>query len=561
VTTADATALYCRELVAGLADAGVTHVFVSPGSRNTPLTLAALAEPRIVDISIRDERSAGFIAVGLAKATDRPAAVVCTSGSAATHYFPAIVEADQSTVPLVVLTSDRPANLRGTGAPQTMDQMDLFGSHVKRFVDADTGLDGRSLGHAVVIEATGPPAGPVHVNVPLDEPLLPTGPIPQVAAMSIRTPSPSYEGRTDVLDDLGRNVLIVASGRQRPRFGRALETTASALGAPIIADPQVAVPGPNVVEYGDLLVGATAEGLVPVLDDLRPDGVLRLGPLPTSKPVWMWLERSRVPQIHVECSRLADPLGSARTTITADPTAFLEAQRVTRTPDTTYLGRWKTLDQTAARSVADAMSRLAWPNEPEVARSTLAAATRGSIVYLASSRPIRDVDAFAPSRSDITPIANRGVNGIDGTISSAIGAALSGIPTILLIGDVAALHDATALSEAARLSVPLRIIVVNNDGGGIFSFLPQAHSDLVTPEAFERHWGTPHGLRLRDIAEAMGLPVVDVDDAAGLRMAVRAPNESPQLIEIVTDRAANVAHHATVTIAVAAALGRGDEVE
>ena len=561
VTTAPSTAAFCRDLLSGIADAGVTHIFVSPGSRNTPLTIAAIGEPRITDISIRDERSAGFMALGLAKITGLPVVLLCTSGSAATHYFPAIVEADQAMTPLIVLTADRPAALRGTGAPQTMDQIDLFGTHVKRFVEAATSDDGRTVGHTLVASALSRPAGPVHANVAFDEPLVPERlPEPVPSQLVHQEPEP-YGGSREILDGLPDRTLIVASGRQHPGFGDLAGRIALHLGAPVLADPQTPVAGAATVLHGDLLIGAHAQGLEPILDRLRPDAVIRLGPLPTSKPLWQWLETSGVEQILIDSSRLKDPLASASLTIDADPTVFLSSQHLGAASDQSFLDEWLAVDRIAGVAMDRALSDLDWPNEPEIARSITVAAPKGCIVYLASSRPIRDIDAFGVHRSDLAVLANRGVNGIDGTISSAVGSSLAGRPTLLLIGDVAALHDATALSEAVRLGAPVRIVVVNNDGGGIFSFLPQARSGLIDHDDYERHWGTPHGLSLAAIAEAMGMSAVKPQDRVAFRTAVSAPIRSPELIEIHTDRRRVVGDHHVIRRSVADALRRGDEFE
>jgi 2-succinyl-5-enolpyruvyl-6-hydroxy-3-cyclohexene-1-carboxylate synthase len=561
VATADDSARFCVDLVAGLADGGVTTAFVSPGSRNTPLTLAVATDPRIRDINIRDERSAGFMAVGLAKATGVPAIVICTSGSAATHYFPAIIEADQAPTPMIVLTSDRPLRLRGTGAPQTMDQVDLYGRHVTRFVDADVTTSGRDLAVDLLTAALDPPGGPVHANLAFEEPLVP-GTMPSTPAAQPWAPRFPWAVEGDVAARLaGRRVLIVASGRQRPGFAVELARVADGLGAAVLADPQAMVTGDGVMAHSDLLAGASADG-VAVLDHLRPDVVLRIGPLPTSKPLWTWLESSGVDQILVEDSRLEDPLRSADEIHRIDPTTFLKAQGTDLPPpDTRYREAWRRLNAVAGDALRGSLDRLPFPNEPEIARSTMARAPAGSVVWLASSRPIRDVDAFAAPRVDIDVLSNRGVNGIDGTISSSIGAALGGRPTVLLVGDVAALHDATALSEAARLGVPLRIVVVNNDGGGIFSFLPQARSGLIDHEVYERHWGTPHGLSIATIAASMGLPSTVVADLDTFRAAIAEPVERPEVIEVFTDRSENVAQQASIRAAIDAALGRGDEIE
>jgi 2-succinyl-5-enolpyruvyl-6-hydroxy-3-cyclohexene-1-carboxylate synthase len=551
----------CADFAAGLADGGVRVVFVSPGSRNTPLTLAIAREPRLRDVNIRDERSAGFMALGYGKATRQPAAVLCTSGSAATHYFPAVVEADQDGAPLIVMTADRPAALRNTYAPQTLNQVDLYGSHVKRFFDVDDPTArGRVLGVQAVHEALLPTPGAVHFNFPFEEPLVPAS-LPPTREPEAAVPStPPYVGPTDALAQLsGRRVVFVASGHQPEGFAEELDRTARALGAPIIADPRTPVHGPNVIHHADLMLGGSAGE--PLMARLMPDMVVRLGPLPTSKPWWQWLEESGVDQILVHDGRLEDPLGSATVTVDQDPTAFLR-NNLTRQPSpTAYVEQWSFLDAVAGAAAALALEGLPFPNEPEIARSVMAMAPSGSIIYVASSRPIRDVDAFAITRPDVSVLANRGVNGIDGTVSSAIGASLSGSPVTLLIGDIAALHDVGALAEAATLGVPLRIIVVNNDGGGIFSFLPQASSGAIDPDVFEQHWGTPHGLAIRNIATAMGLPARLVSARDALHTSIEASIDGPELLEITTDREANTSHHRAIRDAVADALRGSGEIE
>jgi 2-succinyl-5-enolpyruvyl-6-hydroxy-3-cyclohexene-1-carboxylate synthase len=263
----------------------------------------------------------------------------------------------------------------------------------------------------------------------------------------------------------------------------------------------------------------------------------------------------------VNNSRLRDPLESASTIIEGDPTAFLVNNGVEGSQPTEFADTWRRMGVVAEGAVDNVLATLTFPNEPEIARTLSRVTPPGSALYMASSMPIRDLDTFGTGRRDIRPLANRGVNGIDGTISSAIGAALAGIPTSLLIGDVAALHDATAIAEAAALGVPLRIIVVNNDGGGIFSFLPQASSDLIAESAYERHWGTPHGLSLADIAQPMNVSTRRITTLDGYAAAVAAPIDAPELIELITNRSDNVALHNAIRDEVAAALRRGEDVQ
>jgi 2-succinyl-5-enolpyruvyl-6-hydroxy-3-cyclohexene-1-carboxylate synthase len=558
-------AAYAAHIVGGLADTGVDMVFISPGSRNTPLTLAFAGEPRIRDVSVRDERSAGFAALGYAKATGVPAVVVCTSGSAAAHYLPAIVEADQSATPMIVITADRPIRLRGTGAPQTMDQVELYGSHVKAFIDLDT--SGRSGAHAeattLVRSAVTLPAGPVHGNAPFDEPLVPDEPVAPAtprAADPVVQPDPDHLNIAEHL--AGRSVLIVVGGRGGVALSRAVNELADRIAAPVIADPQSNVTGPNVLAHGDLVVAAQdAETISVALDAHRPDVILRLGPIPTSKPLWTWMEHSEVDQILVHKSRLTDPLGSAAETVTVDPLHLLKSLEMPANPDHRFLDAWLTMDRVVASALTAAISELPFPNEPGIAHAIASSVPDHSILFVGSSRPIRDLDAFGHARPSVTVIANRGVNGIDGTISTALGAALTGTPTTLYIGDVTALHDISALAETQRLGAPLRIVVVNNDGGGIFSFLPQSRSSTVPKSVYERHWGTPHGLAIATIAHSMGLSSRTVTSHDELVQTLESPIETPELVEIMTERSENLDYHIALRKVVALALAGSEHIE
>lgn len=548
------TAQYCSDLVAGLADSGMRVVFTSPGSRNTAMTLAFVNEKRIEVVPIRDERSGGFAALGFGKATGQPVGTLCTSGTAAAHYLPAMVEANHANVPLIVITADRPNRVRGTDAPQATDQLELYGSHAVSFhnLDVENG-DGRSDAHIVTHEALSSPAGGVHMNIPLDDPrppaVLPTS-VPESPPSVSPTLHPRQSEIFELLED--KRVLIIASGRQRSDFADVVNDVAFALNAPVFADAQCWVDGPNTVLHPDL-IARTGDVLV----RNEPDIVLRLGPIPTSQALRTWLARAGVEQILVNNSRLGDSLGGATTAVDADPTSFLVGASRVAYSNRSYLDTWLDLGSSAAVGVASGLSRLSFPNEPEIARTVVRLAEAGSIIYLASSMPIRDVDSFATPRSDIVVLANRGVNGIDGLISSAIGAALSGRRTTLLVGDLAALHDAAALAELVSLRIPLRIVVINNNGGGIFSFLAQSYSDIIDDQTFENHWGTPHGLRLVNIAAAVGLDTCVVGTFDELLDAVAPPVVGPELIEVYTNRTDNVRHHRAILDSVATVLSSG----
>lgn len=558
-----ATEFFCRDLAAGLAALGTSAAALSPGSRNAPLLLAFAAEPGIDTTVHHDERSAAFFALGAAKATRTPAVLVCTSGTAAAHYYPALIEARQARVPLIVLTADRPPELRGAAAPQTIDQIKLYGSAVKWFSDLgvpDDPMAARAADTAVRawVGATESPPGPVHINIPMREPLV-TGPpttprptdLPTRPAVGVRGLATADRERLSG-ELTGQRSLLVAGGRPSARFGDAAAQFASVLGIPVIADPQAAFPSPNVLGYGDVLAAAG------YLERLPPEVVVRAGPIPTSKPLWRWLESSGVPQIYIDDGPWRDPLASATAVYRADPSAALGAVAVETGPAPgEWLESWLNADAAAGAAVAESLATETFPNEPAIARALYRAAPPGSIIYAGSSMPIRDLDAVAgPIRDDVEVIANRGANGIDGLLSAAAGAARStGRNVIVHAGDLSVIHDAGALATLARLDLPMTVVAVDNDGGGIFHFLPHADPQLVAPERFEEVFAAPHGLDLTVLAAAYGMRAGDAATLEGLQNAVASPQATPQLVRISTDRAENVAVHERIGAAVRQRLG------
>ena len=543
--------------VGTLADLGLQHVALSPGSRNTPLSLAFLAEPRINAHTVLDERSGGFFALGVAKASGLPAAAVSTSGTAAANYYPAVIEAAASRVPLLVLTADRPPEMRGTGANQTIDQTKLYGDSVRLFHDVgvpDAGIASRAATMALRTwtAAADLPAAPVHINFPFREPFS-TSAAP--AAHSDVRHVPGYRSLPpEAIADLaarlsGRRVLVIAGGHHRPGFAAATAMLAGEAGLPVVADIQCRFPSPATINHGDLL--ATAG----VLERLEPEIILRIGSVPTSKAIWTWLGSSGVDQLYLDDGDWRDPLGDVDAAFRGDPASAMAdlVGLVTPAPDD-WLHRWREADDAAGVAFQDALAQEAFPNEPAVATALWQAVPSGSIVYAGSSMPIRDLDSFAgPPRGEIAVLANRGASGIDGVLSSAAGAAASeGQRVVALIGDVAALHDANALELIARLALPVTIVVINNHGGGIFSFLPQAAT--VEKSRFEAAFATPHGRSLVQVAAGFGLPALSIESEADLRSAVAA-DDGPLLLEVITDRAENVAVHQRLRDAVRAAVG------
>jgi 2-succinyl-5-enolpyruvyl-6-hydroxy-3-cyclohexene-1-carboxylate synthase len=527
---------------------GMRHAVTCPGSRNAPLILALAGHPGIEAISVIDERCAGFVALGLAKAGGRPVAVTCTSGTAAANLHPAVAEAWEARVPLIVLTADRPPELREVGAGQAIDQLNLYGSAAKWFVEVgthepgrETAIHFRALGCRAYWTASGARPGPVHLNFPLREPL---APVPE------ELPAADWAGREDGspwtalrehasaphADDVHALALRIAS---TPRgaivCGPILEDVAdpaarlaAAAGWPILAEPTSGLrcgdhDRSHVVAHYDVLLRVE-----PFARAHAPELVLRVGDTPTSKPLREWL--AAAPQVVLdphaawnEPTRCAELLLHAAAAPALDA---LAAALEVRTPehDPAWLASWRQADALVPPALAEAPD----PFEPKALAGLEPDLPDDALVWVSSSMPIRDVEAYFPqSPKRLRFLANRGANGIDGIVSSALGAALAtGRPTWLLTGELALLHDVGGLLAARRAGVELRIVCLNNGGGAIFDFLPVAeHAD---PALYEEHIATP----------------AEVDLAA----------LAPGLTEIRTDRAENVALHRQVVERVARAL-------
>jgi 2-succinyl-5-enolpyruvyl-6-hydroxy-3-cyclohexene-1-carboxylate synthase len=545
---------------------GVSGACTSPGSRSTPLVLTLAHDGRVPVTSHVDERSAGFFALGLAQASGRPAVLACTSGSAAGNYLPAVIEAAEAGVPLLVLTTDRPPELREVGAGQTIDQLKLYGSFAKWFFEVGTHAATperlrwiRQLACRALAEATSGKPGVVHLNFPLREPLILDEPLdgapgdggrPDGApwtrvASATADPTPLR----DWLREHSRHGVIVAG---RGADGAGAARLAEALAWPLLADPLSGARrgGAAVAHYDALLRDAEwASGIA-------PECVLRVGDLPTSKPLRQWLAKlDDVPQLALVPSdrfRWPDPDAALTDVLVLDPGALGAIDEVWPV-DAAWLGRWRDADARAAEAIGVTIGTSL--DEPSIARALATDTPTGATVVVAASMPIRDVETFWPVAT--TPpraLANRGANGIDGTISTAYGvaAATPDAPTFLLIGDVALAHDLGGLLAGVRTGTPLTIVVIDNAGGGIFDFLPVGRSG---DPAYEQHVLTPTGLEVERAAALYGARYVPVSDAPALRAALSAPEpEGTTILHVRTDRAANVALHRDVWAAVSAAL-------
>ena len=558
-----------RAIVETLVAGGVRDVVICPGSRSTPLALALRASPALRCYVHLDERAGAFFALGAAKGARRPAAILATSGTAVVNFAPAVAEARYGRVPLILLTADRPPELQGVGAPQTIDQVELYGRHAKWFGelpvpdDADQteaelrGTVGRALDVAMAA-----PAGPVQLNMPFREPLLPEGSLRTSPAE--REPAASEAEPTLLAPDIAERLLprvraaarplIVCGPLDRPGFAEAVSRLAATLRAPVVADVLANVrSGPHartaIVRHHDALLRVTgfAEGH-------RPDLVLRFGGPPTSRALSLALEAWPATQLLIDDGGGWNaPAGPRIERIESDPVRFAVAAAAAATGeasgDPAWLAAWRTADDAAARSLAAWAADLDEPFEGSVAPALEAALPDGAVVLAASSMPVRDLDAFMPgSDRPRRIVANRGANGIDGLIATALGLAAGQTERVVaVLGDLAFLHDLTSLVAAQRLGLDLAIVLVDNDGGGIFSFLPQAAADrpeLGLPEHYEELFGTPHGLDLRAVASALGAThrrIGGGDLARGLSACIDRPGVT--VIELNTDRARNVELH------------------
>ena len=528
-------------LVEELCRCGVRHAVLSPGSRSTPLALALHREPRIDLTVIVDERSAAFFALGAAQATGTPVAILCTSGTAAANLHPAICEADESGVPLIALTADRPPELRGIGAGQTIDQIKLFGAAVRWFcevgthdADDDGLLHFRSIACRAFATARGEPRpGPVHLNIAWREPL---APIPEPGGVTA-TDKLALEGRGErpltalataggapgdfIFDEIAKHAgnahrgLIVAGRQTDPGLREPLAALAHAAGFPILAEYRLV--SPHVIGFEVAAYDRTRELVI------DPSGAWNV------------------------------PTNRAAAMVRADPAALASglAERLSPAEDPAWADAWVAAEQTARAAIDAALAALDEPTEPGVAAALGAAYSDGDLIYTASSMPIRDQETFlGPSDADALFLANRGANGIDGLISSGIGAAhASGRPTVIVTGDLGLLHDIGSLAALRDVSAPVRIVVVNNDGGGIFGFLPQAAT--MDGGEFEELLGTPRGVDVGRAAALFGLQYRLVTDLGELQSAMSA---GTGLIEVPVKRASNVALHRQLAQAVADAL-------
>jgi 2-succinyl-5-enolpyruvyl-6-hydroxy-3-cyclohexene-1-carboxylate synthase len=494
-----------RVIVRQIIEAGVKDVVISPGSRNAPLSIAfyQASKKGLISLHVRiDERTAAFFALGIAKASGLPVPIVCTSGTAVANYHPAVLEASHTNQPLLVLTADRPAALRRTGANQTTEQARIFGKAVRYFADIS--------GYAYPMELpfNSLQTGPVHLNIQFEEPLISEPDESWLDNLKV-TPPKVFDRKTPgtYYTKSTRGVLVI--GHDRGGLSAdSVKNFATELGWPVIAEDPLTFA--NAISHAGIFLTNSA-----IAKDLSPDTVVVIGRTTLSRSINSFIKMARKEIV-------IDPR-----TATVD-TDRMAAQKFTQlpivqvqTPDVEYAEKWNKYSLRAMKMVSDIST---W-SEPLIAREIAANIPDGTSLFISSSRPIRDLEGFAVAREGLETFANRGLAGIDGNISTALGIASQRKETIAVLGDLGFLHDLTGLIQ--REQINLKIFVINNDGGGIFSTLSQRGV-----AGFEEVFGTPHGLDPAAIAQSMGIKSITIDSQAQLKAELNDPVQGLSVVVI-----------------------------
>jgi len=552
----DVQATFCATLVDEWIHQGVRSAVIAPGSRSTPLAMALAARIELSVQVVHDERVAGFVALGVGL-SGVPSILLCTSGTAAANFLPAVVEAGLSDVPMIVVTADRPEELRGVGAPQTIDQVELYGGHVRWYHDpgvADAAERGRwrALAAETMQRAQ---AGPIQLNLPFREPLLGVAEdLPEALAGSTAGRTALHDGQKpsvpvgetggELLGEItAARGLILAGGRSGVDAA-SVAALHALTGWPILADP---ISGMRHLDG----VVTTSESMLrsaTFADSHLPDIVVRLGRPSTSKTLAQWVDQAvsgGAQLLQIGGPGLIDPGGNVDAVVTIG--AVLAAVEGCSS-DSQWLVGWITADRAADAAVLATLSETGELSEPLVARTVADHLPAGVELVVSSSMPIRDYEWFGGRRA--AAHSNRGANGIDGVMSTARGIAAMGKSAAVLIGDLAFVHDSNALVGLVANSIDLRIVVVDNDGGGIFSFLPQAST--LEHDCFEQLFGTPLGTDVVALAAAHGLEAHTVATTDELIDQLATPG--PWVVRVESTRDRNVEVHADLHAAVVAAI-------
>ncbi len=485
-----------RVIVRQIIEAGITDAVISPGSRNAPLSLALVTaqDLGLIKLHIRiDERTAAFYALGLAKATNRPVPVICTSGTAVANYHPAVLEASHSNISLFVITADRPAELRRTGANQTTEQARIFGKAVRYFSDVSGAV------YPLELPLNALNTGPVHLNLQFEEPLVGDVDTTWLNDIKVNPPRKFDRKKAGTLASKSTRGLLVIGHDRGGLSASDVAKFADQLGWPIISEDPLTFPGANA--HASLFLNSTT-----IAKDLAPDTVVVIGRTTLSRSVNALIKLARATFVIDPRIATVDSDRMAEKKFTEIPEIY------TATADPEWLAKWAKYSERTAKVVNEIST---W-SEPLIAREISENLPDGAVLFISSSRPIRDIEAFGAARSGVKTFANRGLAGIDGNISTALGIATAHARTFAVLGDLAFLHDITGLIY--REDINLRIFVINNDGGGIFSTLPQRGTN-----GFEQVFGTPHGLDPAAIAQAMGVDAKRISTVDQLRDEIKKP--------------------------------------
>ena len=598
------TTAWARAFMDELARMGLEHVCVAPGSRSTPLVMACARDGRFTTWVHLDERSAGFFALGLGKATGRPAAVITTSGTATANLFPAVIEASQGDVPLLVLTADRPRRLRGSDANQTIDQEGMYGSFPRDSFDAgdpasERFREVRVLACRAVARTLSPDAGPVHVNLPFDKPLDPAemdadraasigtadsdgldgradgSPMESPSRAEARVGAGDVPGLVDFVRGGERGLIVAGPVADSGAVGPELHRLCAATGFALLADPLSGArfgpcDGPPRLAAADLFLRDPA-----IRDRLRPDRVLRVGGLPASAGILTFLEEcGDLPQVVIGAGRSRRNSLSAGSRYVQGDVAWLLAQITAGVSETlspaSWGEAWERFDRTAREAVQACPGDR---SEGDVLSALVDALPENTTLFVSNSMPVRDLDAYGGAGpKSILVLGNRGASGIDGIVSTVAGVTAgtaprsvgatgpagpttpTAPPVVAVLGDLAFYHDMNGLLAVAQNRLNVLFVVINNDGGGIFHMLPIREHE---PE-FTRYFATPHGLDFGGAAELYGIPYSRLEAATARASALGQIllERGPRILEIRTDRSVNQRRHQEVIAAVAEAVRR-----
>ncbi|MFD1851188.1 2-succinyl-5-enolpyruvyl-6-hydroxy-3-cyclohexene-1-carboxylic-acid synthase [Oceanobacillus bengalensis] len=569
---------YTANFVDEMVKSGVTDVVISPGSRSTPLALTFTEHPSIKEWIIIDERSAAFFALGMAKQIKRPVALVCTSGTATANYFPAIVEAHYARVPLIIVTADRPHELRDVGAPQAIEQINLYGDYVKWFHEMALpeatpemlNYVRNKASRAVYLAKEGN-GGPVHLNFPFREPLMPDFSIENLWDLKEQDRmekdySQDFDGKKrlsyrqlQLLVNKLKNKekgVIICGPQVDEDFPEAVTALAKEWGLPILADPLSQVRAgmhgkEHIIEGYDAFLRNKD-----IRDILRADFIIRFGAMPVSKAYLFYVkENKQALQFVVENNAgYREPTGNVSEFIFADPVELCDAllaESADITFDKEWLSTWQEMNHIAKKHLTKGEKDRV--TEGDAIKELLGITPDESTIYVANSMPIRDVDSFMMStEKQIEILANRGANGIDGLLSSGMGAATAGRSVTIVAGDLSYFHDMNGLMAAKHYNLDITILLINNNGGGIFSFLPQANDK----KHFEALFGTPLDIDFKNSVFMYGGKYALARTKKDLQYLLSASYEQEGLhvIEIRTDRTENVEWHRAIWDAIEAEI-------